>query len=223
MRLIQNLFFAVALLGAAACTSASPEAPVNGREYLTLPETQNTDAGKKIEVTEFFSYACPHCNAFEPALAAWVKKNQDKIVFKRVHVAFNGGEVPLQRLYATLEAMGIVEQNHAKVFDAIHVQRQRISTDDAVFEWAEKAGLDRAKLTDAYRSFGTQARVTRAKSMSTAYQINQWPMLAVDGRFMTSPYQAGSASNPPLGEAESQVAALKVMDFLVKKTLAEKK
>ena len=222
MRLIQNLFFAFALCGAAGAI-ASPEAPVNGGEYLTLPESQNTDAGKKIEVTEFFSYSCPHCYAFEPVLAAWVQKNQNKIVFKRVHVAFNGADAPLQRLHTTLEAMGIAEQAGPKVFDAIHVQRKRINSDEAVFEWAASAGVDRAKLTDAYRSFGAQARVNRAQGMAGAYQIKQWPMIAIDGRFLTSPYQAGSTSQPPLGEAPGQVAALKVMDFLVAKAIAEKK
>jgi thiol:disulfide interchange protein DsbA len=222
MRLIQHLFFALALTAAAAA-SASADKPVNGREYLQLPETQNTDAGAKIEVTEFFSYSCPHCHAFEPALAAWVAKNQGKIVFKRVHVAFNGADVPLQRLYSTLEALGVTEQNHAKVFEAIHVKRARLNSDEAVFEWAQSAGLDAAKFSEAYRSFGTQARVNRAKAMATSYKINQWPMLAIDGRFLTSPYQAGSTASPALGEAESQQAALKVVDALVAKSLAEKK
>ena len=222
MRLIQHLFFALALTAAAAA-SASADKPVNGREYLQLPETQNTDAGAKIEVTEFFSYSCPHCHAFEPALAAWVAKNQGKIVFKRVHVAFSGGDVPLQRLYSTLEALGATEQNHAKVFEAIHVKRTRLNTDEAVFDWAQSVGLDRAKFSDAYRSFGTQARVNRAKGMATSYMINQWPMIAVDGKFLTSPHQVGSAVNPPLNEAEGQVGAFKVMDFLVAKSLAEKK
>jgi hypothetical protein len=40
---------------------------------------------------------------------------------------------------------------------------------------------------------------------------------------MTSPYQVGSTAATPLGEAESQQGALKVMDFLVTRSLAEKK
>ena len=223
MRLFKKLFFALALCAVAAGASASPEAPVAGKEYLVLPEVQNTDAGKKVEVTEFFSYACPHCNAFEPMLAAWAKKNQNKIVFKRVHLAFSASELSLQRLYATLEGMGVAEQYHAKVFESIHVKRERMSSDEAVFEWAGKAGLDRTKLSDAYRSFGTQARVNRAKSMSDAYRIHEWPTIAIDGRFVTSPHQVGSAVSPELGEAEGQQAALKVMDYLVARTLAEKK
>ena len=197
MRLIQNLFVALSLCAVLASASGSPEAPVSGKEYRVMPQAQNTDAGKKVEVIEFFSYACPHCNAFDPVLSGWVKKNQNKIVFKRVHLAFSQGEVPMQRLYVTLEAMGTTEQNHAKVFDAIHVKRMRLTSDDALFDWAAQAGLDRAKLTDVYRSFGIQARVNRANGLAETYHIQEWPTLAVDGRFVTSPQLVGSAATPP--------------------------
>ena len=223
MRLIQNLMFALALAGAAAGAGASADKPVSGREYLVLPEAQNTEVGKKVEVTEFFTYSCPHCNAFEPAMVAWTAKNKDKINFKRVHLALQNPDIGLQRLYATLEAMGVAEQYHPRVFEAIHVKRTRLNSDEAIFDWAQSAGLDRAKFAEAYRSFGTQARVNRFKAMSGAYLINQWPMIAVDGRFLTSPYQVASAVNPALSEADGQTGALKVMDFLVARAAAEKK
>ena len=222
MRLILNLLFAVALTGAAGA-SASVSEPVGGREYLELAEPQNTAAGAKIDVTEFFTYACPHCNSLEPALAAWVAANRDKVLFKRVHVALNPSDLPLQRLYATLEAMGIAEQTHAKVFEAVHVKRTRLTSDEAVFEWAAQSGMDRAKFIDTYRSFGTQARVNRFGAMTAAHKINHWPAIAVDGRFMTSPYQVGSAATPPLSEPEGRAGVLKVMDFLVARALSEKK
>lgn len=221
MRLIQNLFFAAAL-GFAATASASPIAPASGVEYLTLPQTQNTDAGKAVEVTEFFSYSCPHCNFFEPALAAWVKKQGDKIVFKRVHLALHQSDAAVQRLYYTLEAMGNLEQMHGKVFGAIHDQRTRLSNDEQVFDWAEKAGIDRAKFIATYRSFGMQSKVSRANRMTADYRIDQWPMIAVGGRYMTSPTQA-SSTMPNISEAEQHPVALQVMDFLVAKAKTEKK
>ena len=42
-------------------------------------------------------------------------------MFKRVHVTSDPRVAPQQRLYYTLEALGIVEQvPHQKAFDAIH-------------------------------------------------------------------------------------------------------
>ena len=224
MRLIQKLLFAVASVSfAAAGAMASPAAPKEGVEYLTLPQAQPTDAGSKVEVTEFFTYSCPHCYGFDPVLAEWVKKNADKIVFKRVHVAFHEADRPLQRLYLTTEALGITEQTHAKVFDTIHAERQRLGQDEAVFNWAEKNGIPRAKFIDAYRSFGMQSKVNRSAALTQAYRIDQWPMVAVGGKYMTSPHYAASGTQPTPIEPEQQKMALQVMDHLVAKVRAEKK
>lgn len=223
MRLMHTLLFAFAVAGFTGSAAASPAAPRNGAEYQTLPEVQETTSGNKVEVTEFFTYSCPHCNSFDPTLAEWVKKNADKIVFKRVHVAFNRGDVPLQRLYATLEAMGLADKYHAKAFAAEHVERRHMHTDEAIFEWAEKAGIDRARFIDTFRSFGMQARVNRSQALAKAYMIEAWPTIAVGGRYITSPYQASSQVTPPASAADQQKHALQVMDHLVAKVKAEQK
>ncbi|MBC7454970.1 MAG: thiol:disulfide interchange protein DsbA/DsbL, partial [Massilia sp.] len=112
---------------------------------------------------------------------------------------------------------------HAKVFAAMHVEHLRLASDDAVFNWAAKAGIGQAKFVEAYRSFGVQAKLRRATTMMAAYRIDAWPMVAIDGRFMTSPSQSGEAAQAPLSEAQMQQSALQVMDFLVLKAKAEKK
>ena len=224
MRFISTLLCAAAI-GFGWCATAAA-APQNGVQYLTLPEVQNTDAGNKVEVTEFFAYYCPHCERFEPRLAAWVKKQGDNIVFKRVHVSRGPGVLPQQKLFYTLEALGLLEQYHVKAFDAMHVQRLRLASDKEVFDWAAAAGIDRAKFIDAYNSFGVQAKVRRAERMMADYRIDSWPTVAVGGRFMTSPTQAGEAAPGPQTtptEAQLQQSALDVMDFLVAKAKAEKK
>ncbi len=202
--------------------AASPAAPKNGVEYLTLPTVQATEAGK-IEVTEFFAYSCPHCDSFDPVLNEWVKKQGDNIVFKRVHLALRQGDVPLQRTFATLEAMGLTGAYHSKLFDALHRNRVRLINDEDVFNWAEKSGLNRSQFIAVYRSFGMQANVSRANRLTSEYQIDQWPMIAIGGRFLTSPYHAGGQGDNPPPEAEQQKAALQVMDFLVARLKAEKK
>ncbi|RJG15434.1 thiol:disulfide interchange protein DsbA/DsbL [Massilia cavernae] len=220
MRFIRTILCAAALCAAAAA-SATPAAPKNGVEFVTLPEAQNTDAGSKVEVTEFFDYACPHCHAFEPVLADWVKKQGANIVFKRVHIT-RGGLLPQQRLYYTLDALGLVEQYHGKVFHAMHAERNRFASDEAVFDWAEKTGIDRTRFTAAYRSFGVQASTRRAGSMMEAYKIDHWPILAVGGRYLTSPSLASQAVAAG-SEAEQQQAALQVLNHLVAKARTDKK
>lgn len=223
MRLIQKFLFALAVCGAAAGALASPSAPKNGVDYDTRAEALRTDTGNKVEVIEFFSYTCPHCNLFDPLLAAWVKKNADKIAFRRVHVAFHPSEVALQRTYLSLESMGLLEKYHPQIFAAIHDDRERLTSDEAIFDWLAKKGVDRNKFIGVYRSFGAQSWVNRAQATVATYNVEQWPMVAVGGHYLTSPYFASRGMPPKSEEAEQQQAALQVMDFLVAKAKSETK
>ncbi|HTH43702.1 MAG TPA: thiol:disulfide interchange protein DsbA/DsbL [Oxalicibacterium sp.] len=221
MRFIQHLLAVIGLSLVAASAVASPTAPVNGTDYRTLERAQPTESGKKVEVTEFFWYDCPHCNAFEPSLEAWVKKQGDKIVFKRVPVAFRDSFIPQQKLYYALETIGKVDEMQARIFRAIHVERKQLETDSQIAAFiAKQPGIDVKKFTDAYNSFGVQTKAKRATQLQADYQIDGVPTLAIGGRYLTSPsIVAASVGNRP--EAALHEAALQVADFLVNKSAAK--
>jgi thiol:disulfide interchange protein DsbA len=62
------------MLGATAARAQPAKPRSRGKDYLVLDKPAPTDApAGKIEVVEFFWYSCPHCNAFEPTLEAWIK------------------------------------------------------------------------------------------------------------------------------------------------------
>jgi thiol:disulfide interchange protein DsbA len=218
MRFIQHLLAVIGLSLVAATAGASPTAPVNGKDYRTLERAQPTDSGKKVEVTEFFWYDCPHCNAFDPALEAWVKKQGDKIAFKRVPVAFRDSFVPQQKLYYALEALGKVDELHARLFRAIHVERKQLDTEQQIMDFIGKQpGIDAKKFADAYNSFGVQTKARRATQLQADYQIDGVPTLAIGGRYLTSPsIVAESVGNRPEGVLHE--AALQVADYLVSKS-----
>lgn len=204
--------FAFGLLAAGA--SASPDNPRAGVDYRILNTPQQTDSAGKVEVTEFFWYSCPHCNALEPSLEDWVAQQGDRIAFKRVPVAFRASMVPQQKLYYTLEAMGKVESLHGKVFNAIHVQRRNLDREAAIADWAAEQGLDRQKFLDVFNSFSVQSKVRRATQLQQAYQVDGVPLLAVDGRFLTSPaIVSQSIGNRP--EPVLHSATFKVLDHLI--------
>jgi thiol:disulfide interchange protein DsbA len=101
----------------AAHRRAQPGSPTEGVHYVRLAEPAPAGSPGKIEVIEFFWYECPHCNAFEPALDAWAKRQPDDVAFRRVPVWFR--EEPFstqQRLFYTLEALGVLPTLHRKVF-----------------------------------------------------------------------------------------------------------
>jgi thiol:disulfide interchange protein DsbA len=144
-------------------------------------------------------------------------------VFKRVHIQGGASVLPQQRLFYTLDAMGLLNQYHQKVFDAMHQQHLRLSSDEQVFDWVASSGIDRAKFVDTYRSFGIQAKLRRAAAMMDSYGVDRWPLVVVDGRFVTSPSHAGAGAPEGTTEAQQQQTALQVMDFLVAKAKADKK
>jgi len=203
----RHMFASLALAAgfvAALPGTAQAQQPREGTEYIRLQQPQATDSPGKVEVTEFFWYSCPHCNALEPSLESWIKKLPADVVVRRVPVRFNAGMEPQQRLYYTLEALGKVDQLHRMVFTAIHEQRQPLNTANRIFDWAEKQGLDRAQFTAAYNSFGVQSKVQRATKLAEAYKIDGVPTLATTGRYLTSPSLTGS-----------NLGALQVADFLI--------
>lgn len=163
---------------------AQMKAPVEGTDYQELPKRVPTEApAGKVEVIEFFWYNCPHCFAFEPKLVPWIKRQPADVVVRRVPAGFRDDMVPQQRLYYVLEAMGKVEEMHQKVFNAIHLDRQVLTTGDTIIPWAEKQGLDKARFTELYNSFGVSAKARRATQLQNAYKVEGVPAMGVAGRW----------------------------------------
>src|SRR5262245_36652276 len=104
--------------------------PQEGKDFRALKQRAAIEApAGKVEVVEFFWYNCPHCNAFEPQLQAWIKKLPADVAFRRVPVAFRADFHPQQRLFYTLEALGRLDTLHAKVFHAIHFENVPLHKD----------------------------------------------------------------------------------------------
>lgn len=165
---------------------AQANAPRAGTDFIVLNRPAPVEVpADKIEVIEFFWYNCPHCNSFEPVLSEWVKKLPKDVVFKRVPVAFSDGFVPQQRLFYALEALGLTEQLHARVFAAIHGEKQNLSQAAAIADWVVKQGVDRARFTEQFNSFSVTTKATRATQLQAAYQVEGVPALGIAGRYYT--------------------------------------
>ncbi|MGN6525325.1 MAG: thiol:disulfide interchange protein DsbA/DsbL [Burkholderiaceae bacterium] len=183
---------ALASLGLPRAALAQGGEPVAGRDYTKLdkPAPTTTRPGH-VEVVEFFWYACPHCFAFEPTLEPWAAKLPADVNFHRVPVAFDALKEVHQQIYYTWEALGLVDQMHAKTFARFHVQHKPINREEDMLEFARESGLDVAKVKAAWESFGVQTRMHQAKQLSDDYQVDGVPELGIAGRFTTSPSMGG--------------------------------
>lgn len=189
----------------APSAQAQAQKPEQGADYLVLDKRAAVEApAGKIEVVEFFWYNCPHCNAFEPALEAWVQRAPKDVSVRRVPVGFRDEFVPQQRLYYTLEAMDLIDKLHAKVFAAIHAEKLQLNKGDAIADWVARQGVDKAKFLERFNDFSTASKAGRATQLQNAYRVEGVPAMGVAGRFYTD---GTLAKNMP--------RALQVVDFLV--------
>lgn len=175
---------------------AQGAAPREGKDYVKLgkPASVSAPAGK-VEVVEFFWYSCPHCNVFEPQFEAWAKTQPADVVVRRVPVAFNASFVPQQKLYFALEGMNLLPQLHTKVFRTIHVERNLLKTDDAIFDWVGKQGVDLAKFKEVYNSFTVANQSRKAAQLQNEYEVEGVPAMGVAGRYYTDGTKAGNMDN----------------------------
>ena len=179
--------------------------PKEGTEYKTLGRRAVSEVPPgKIEVVEFFWYSCPHCNNFEPQLEAWSKVAPPDVVLRRIPVGFREDFVPQQRLFYALEGLGKVGELHAKVFNAIHAERQPVNREDGIVAWVQKQGIDKAKFLEVYNSDFVTTKVKQALVLQEAYAVEGVPALGIAGRFYTDGAMAGTMAR-----------ALQVADYLI--------
>ncbi len=191
---------------------AQAKLPDAGIDYREVTPPQATESGSKIEVLEFFWYGCPHCYAFEPSLQAWIKKLPQDVSFRRVHAQFAPQWVQHAKLFYAIDALGEVERLHRKVFDTIHGERRELLKEADMIEFAAANGVDKGKFADTLKSFGVAGKLQRAKQVVANYKVDGVPMLAVNGKFVTSP-----------SIAAGQEKCLAVMDYLLDQERKSKK
>jgi len=168
-------------------SSARAAEPVEGQNYVKLSQPVAVAVPGKIEVIEFFGYWCPHCNALEPALEAWVKKLPADVNFRRLPAGWAPFHEPYKKLFFGLEAMGAGSEVHAKVFNAVHVQHLKLENEDVLLKFAKDSGIDGPKLVSTMNSFSIGPKLAMSKQLFSAYRAEGVPTIGVHGRYVTGP------------------------------------
>lgn len=202
-RISRRDFVAALSLGPLSASAFAQGGGGEGFEFKSIKPAAPTDApAGKVEVIEFFWYGCPHCHSLEPALKEWVKRLPPDVSFRKVHVPWQ--VQAHQQLFFALDSLGLTESMNDKVFTAIHTDRNKLDTPEAMADLLSKHGVDRKQFLDAYGSFGVRTRVQRATQLAAAYKLEGVPAFGVAGRFVTSPSMAGGNG-----------ASLKLLDTLI--------
>lgn len=164
-----------------------------GIDFLQLDKPVPTQTGSRIEVIEFFWFACPHCDHLEAPLNRWVKTLPKQVAFRREHVAFRRDAQ--QQLFYTLKSLQELDRRASAVFDAIHRGQNPLRSEEAVFQWARDQGLDMASFEKAWRSPGVQSDVQTAQALAMAHAVDSVPRFTVNGRYATSAAMVGGSND----------------------------
>lgn len=184
----------VALVGmAGSALAAEPEVPAAFQE-LPLAQTQRTDG--MVEVTEFFWYGCPHCFSLEPTMNKWLAEDKpDNVVFNREAPPLNPSWQQQSRAFYAAKQMGVLDQFHEPLFNAIHQDRKKLSTADQLADFADGLGIDGKKLKSMMASFMVDGAVRNSMNLAAKYQLTGVPAVVVAGKYKTSGQLAGSYAN----------------------------
>jgi thiol:disulfide interchange protein DsbA len=210
--LLKNLFLGLICLGFSQLALSQGRQIEEGFDYRVMPVAQATESKGKIEVLEFFWYGCPHCHDFEPELSAWIAKQGQDVVVKKIPVAFRDELLPHSQLFYALDSLGRNDL-HAKVMVAMHVNKKKLLAEAEITEWVVSQGIDRQAFLKAFKSFTVISKARAANQIAQTYRIDGVPSVAVQGKYLTSPSIAGG----------SKARAIQTMDFLVSKARKEKK
>ena len=159
-------------------------------DVLTLrqPGKVETQApNNTIEVVEFFSYTCPHCAHFEPALEAWAAKLPRDVRFTPVPAAFGGYWDAYARAYYAAEQTGVLKRSHREVFKALHETRslpmQGVSPQELATFYAAY-GVEPQRYIDALRGEQVNAKVKAAREFAMRVRVTGTPTLIINGKYM---------------------------------------
>jgi protein dithiol oxidoreductase (disulfide-forming) len=203
MRLINAvtlIFFGVCCL---STFSANALPYKEGKHFQQVPfeileneliEDLKAEYPDKIVVLEFFSYGCHWCNQLDPQVQEWKKNKPDYVEFKQFPVVFQNSWVNLSKAYFTAQNLGVLDQVHPALFNAIHDDKLKSSSPDTLQSFFSDYKVDKAKFAKTFDSFGVEQQFKRANQISIAFRITAIPTFIVygpNGAQMTSTRMSG--------------------------------
>ena len=154
-----------------------------GEHYELVADAPRRRPGAPIMVTEFFSYGCVHCRSFDPLIEDWREDLSDGVAFERVPVAFSPEWAILGQAYLALERTGALEQNHERLFRAIHDNGRQFLSAGQIADFVDGHGVSRDDFLQAYGSAEVRRALARNEARQNRLGISAVPSLTVADKY----------------------------------------
>ena len=209
--MIQKVIIALSLLFGSQLAMAQLEPYQEGVHYFKIGQVPADTGSETVEVTELFSYGCSHCNTFEPYLESWNQSKPENVKFNRVAVAFGRRAWEMMaRAYITAEMLGIEDESHIAMMDAIWKERKQFRTVDELADFYMQFGIERSAFLANYQSFAADSQLRKSQRDVQLFGITGTPSMVVNRKYRVTSSKAVGDFN----------AMLDVVDFLVSKESA---
>lgn len=160
----------------------------------------------KIQVIEFFNYACFWCRKLHPELDTWHDKEPPNVAFRRYPIVFGKGWEVLAKAYYVVEMLQKNRLLDKEFFKAVHEDSIDLTQEKLLQAFFEKQGIPEQKFKEIYESFAVARKLTYSNEVGNAYQIVASPAVIINspsGSYLITPNMAGDQG------------VLKVMDYLI--------
>jgi thiol:disulfide interchange protein DsbA len=209
--MIQKAIIAAVLLFGSQLAMAQAEPYQEGVHYFKIAQVPASTGSGTVEVTELFSYACSHCNTMEPYVQSWAQSKPDNVVFNRIAVAFGRKAWEMMaRGYITAEMLGIVEESHPAMMNAIWKEGKQFRKLEDLADFYSGFGVEKSAFLANYESFAADSQLRRSQRDVQLFGITGTPSLVVNRK-----YRVQSSK-----DVKDFNAMLDVVDYLVVKETA---
>lgn len=180
-----------------------------GKNYFLITPALQTSVPGKVEVSEVFSYACPHCSEYRPVIKKLKAALPPNAVFVMRPASFNPAEdwPMFQRAYVTAEVLGVAEQANDGIFDAIwksgelavvdpktnRIKSPLPSIQDAARIYNKLTGVPVDKFVAVSQSFAVEVKMKAVDAYVLHGQVDSTPTIIVNGKYRLNTESAGSA------------------------------
>jgi len=192
--------------------AAKPGGYTEGKQYVRIKHTQQ--ANGPVAVVEVFSYACPHCAEFVPFFDT-LRANLPKDV--QVHympAIFSPAWEPYARAFYAARQLGVLNQTHDALFQAMQQNYPLNSMDDLAAFYA-RHGVDQQKFLDTANSKQTDAMISADQALERSWGIDATPTLVV-GHLQSNAPDAPFVADYRSNEVDSYAELAKLGGWLVK-------
>ena len=164
--MIRNMVLAIFLLVVSQAVSAQAEPYQEGVHYYKIDQAPASSDSGKVEVTELFSYGCSHCNTFEPYMQSWLKSKPEHVELNRIAVGFGRKEWEMMaRAYIAAEMLGIVEESHVAMMDAIWKERKQFRKPEDLAKFYSQFGVTEEAFLAHFNSFAADSQLRRSQQL----------------------------------------------------------